>query len=277
VVQLVLDGFDVRVFSTNLKKARAYFGEDVEYADGNVSNRESLKAAMRGCDYVYVNLKGGPTAKDYIRIEEDGSRNIYGAAVETGIKKLVQISEARADEAHEFFIAEKVKVAAEKALKTSGLTYVILKPTWFCESLPLMVRGNKATLVGSGKATFHFLAAADYAAIVSECFTTDKADHKSLVVFGPEPILLSDALRRFLLIAYPDVKVSRIPIWLAKWAAVLSTNRNMKALVNLMVFFNKHDDSRIAGDPADADALFGRSNTTLEEYARMYRKIVKGV
>ena len=194
VVQLVLDGFDVRVLSTNLNKARAYFGEDVEYAEGNVGNRESQKAAMQGCDYVYVNLKGGPTVKDYIRIEEDGSRNIYYAtAVETGIKKLVQISEARADERHEFFIAHKVKVAAEKALKAAGLIYVILKPTWFCESLPLMVRGNKATPV------------------------------------------------------------------------------------NLLAFFNKHDDSDVAGNPFDADALFGRSNTTLEEYARMYRKIAKGV
>lgn len=276
VVTLINNGFPVRVFTTNINRARRHFADRVEYVSGDVGDIDSLRHAMEGCDFVYVNLKGGPTKPDFIRVEEAGSKNIYTAARDVGIKKLVQISEARADEKHTFFIVEKVKVEAEKALKSSGLNYVILKPTWFCESLPLALGNGKATLIGSGKSSFHFLSSADYAAIVSRCFETDKADGKSLVIFGPEPMSLNDALAKFLSIAYPDVKVNRIPLFMARIAAAFSFNKNLRSVVNLMAFFDKYDDSGIVGSPAEADGLFGRSPTTVEEYARMYRKIVKG-
>jgi len=276
VVTLINDGFPVRVFTRDIDRARRHFGDRAEYVEGDVADVDSLRRAMDGCDFVHVNLKGGPTKADYIRVEEIGAKNIYAAAKDTGIKKLVQISEARADERHTFFVVEKVKVESEKALKSSGLNYIILKPTWFCESLPLTLGGGKATLVGSGKAKFHFLSSADYAAIVSECFQTDKADGKNLVLFGPELVSLRDALNTFLSIAYPGVKISRIPLFMAKIAAAFSFNKQLRSIVNLMVFFNKHDDSGIVGDPAEADRIFGRSPTTVDEYSRMYRKIIKG-
>jgi uncharacterized protein YbjT (DUF2867 family) len=276
VVTLINDGFAVRVFSTDTNRARRHFGDNVEYASGNVGDVDSLRRAMEGCDFVYVNLKGGPTNADFIRVEETGAKNVYAAAKAAGTKKLIQISEARADDKHAFFIVEKVKVEAEKALKSSGLNHVLLKPTWFCESLPLMLGHEKATLVGSGKSTFHFLSSADYAEIVSKCFATDQADGKSLVIFGPESMSLREALERFLSIAYPDVKISRVPLFMARLAAAFSFNKDLRSIVNLMAFFDKNDDSGIVGSPAEADRLFGRSPTTVEEYARMYRKIVKG-
>lgn len=276
VVTLLNEGFSVRVFTRDINRTRRRLEDKVEYASGDVGDVDSLRRAMDGCDFVYVNLKGGPTKADYIRVEETGAKNVYTAAKDAGIKKLVQISEARADEKHTFFVVEKVKVEAEKALKSSGLNHIILKPTWFCESLPLTLGGGKATLVGSGKSVFHFLSSADYAAIVSECFKTDKADGKSLVIFGPEPMTLRDALMKFLSIAYPDVKISRVPLFMAKIAAAFSFNKQLRSIVNLMAFFDKNDDSGIVGSPDEADRLFGRSPTTVEEYAQMYRKIVKG-
>jgi len=275
-VRLLSDGFAVRIFTGHPDRARRFFGDLVEYAAGDAGNRESLIRAMDGCDYVYVNLKGGPTKGDFLRVERDGSKNIYSAAKESGIKKVVQISEARADERHIHFIQHRAKVEAEKALAASGLTYIVLKPTWFCESIPLFIRGGKATLIGSGKVSFHFLAAADYAKMVSECFQSSKADNKSLVVFGPERVSLTDAMQIFLSIVHPGIKISRLPMWLARLSAAFSMNAKLRAVVNLMAFFDKNDDTTVAGDPSEADAIFGRSTTTVEEYARMYRQIVKG-
>jgi uncharacterized protein YbjT (DUF2867 family) len=277
VVRLFADGFEIRVFTTRLDRARYHFGDNVEYAHGNVGDRESLKLAMQGCDYVYVNLKGGPTAQDYIRVEEEGAKNIYAAAIETRIRKVVQISEARADQRHAGFIPQGVKVRAEQALIASGLTYTVLKPTWFCESLPLMIKANKATYVGSGKTSFHFLAAADYAKVVSLCFQNDRADNKSLIVFGPEAMSILEALRRFLAIAHPDVNINRVPVFLAKFVSLMSTNATLKSLIQLMAFFDRHGDADAAGDPAEAERIFGPCTTTVEEYARMYRQIVKGI
>ena len=88
---------------------------------------------------------------------------------------------------------------------------------------------------------------------------------------------MREALQQFLSVAYPGTKISRLPIWVAKLAAMFSFNKNLKSIVNLMAFFDNNDDSNVAGDPAEADSLFGRSATTVEEYSKMIRKIVKGV
>ena len=277
VVHLVADGFAVRIFTTDLERAREYFGDRVEYAEGDVGDLDSLKTAMEGCDAVYVNLKGGPDNDDYIRIEQEGSLNIYEAAIETNVDKIVQISEARADEKHRHFIPHRVKFEAEKALVTSGLTYIILKPTWFCESLPLFLKDNKAVYIGSGRTSFHFIAAADYARIASLCFQSDLADNKILTIFGPEPMPIPEAMRRFLAICYPDTKIDQLPIWLARISLWFMRSNALKSAVNLMAFFDKNDDSDVATPPDEADRLFGRSVTTVEDWAKIYRKIVKGV
>ena len=48
------------------------------------------------------------------------------------------------------------------------------------------------------------------------------------------------------------------------------------ALVRMMAFFNRHDDAEADPGPEETDSIFGRGTTTVEEYAEMYRKIVKG-
>lgn len=276
VVRMFQDGFDIRVFSMQPDRARTYFGDRVEYAGGDIADRRSLVAAMEGCDGVYINLKGGPSKADFVRIEEEGSKNIYAAAAEAGVGKVVQISGATAYEKNARFVFIRVKVEAEKALVASGLTYTILKPSWFCESLPLFLKGDKAIFIGSGKKSFHFLAAADYARIVSECFRNGRTDNRVLTVFGPESMPIPEAMRRFLAVAYPEVTISRLPVWLARWSAMLSFNQKLRSAVALMAYFNRHDDSEADIGPEAADSIFGRSEITVEEYARMYRQIVKG-
>jgi len=267
---------EIRVMSTNPDRAKTIFGDKIEYARGDVGVRQSLIKAMDGCDYVYVNLKGGPTEKDYMRIQGDGSKNIYAAAKEVGIKKLVQISGATANENNAKIAYVRGKVEAQKALVKSGLTYVMLKPSWFCESLPLFVQGGKAIYIGSGKTKFHFLAVADYVRIVAQCFADDKADNQILTIFGPEAMPVPEAMRRFLAIAYPDVKINRMPVWLARWATMFAFNKNLKATVRMMAYFDKHDDSEADPGPEVANEIFGPCTTTVEEYAEMYRKITKG-
>lgn len=272
--QLIKDGFEVRLLTTHLQKAERIFGARVEYAVGDVGDLTSLKAAMAGCQAVYINLKGGPTKEDYIRIEEDGAKNVYLAAKECEPGKIVQISEADVSEKTANHIISRVKFEAEKALINSGLTYVILKPSWFCESLPLFFQKDKAIFVGSGKACFHFLAAPDYARIVSRCFQSNLADNKILTIFGPEAMPIPEAMRRFLAIVHPNAKINHLPLWLAQFSAAVSFNKNLKMAVSLMAFFNKYDDSDVAVSPEEADHLFGRCAITVEEWSKRYKEAI---
>lgn len=270
VRQLLADGFPLRLLTTRPEQAKRLFGDRVEYAIGDVDNLDSLNAAVAGCDAVYVSLKGGPTTADYIRIERDGAKNIYTAAKAAGAGKIVQIGGANYTAKNARHILAKVKTEAEKALAESGITYVILRPSWFCESLPLLLQGNKAVFVGSGRRSFFFLAASDYAAIVSRCFQSNIADNKALTIFGPEPMPIPEALRRFLVIVNPDARVNHLAVWMARAAAMLSFNPGLKAAVDLMAFFDRHDDGDVEFPPDDADRLFGRSRTTVEQWTRTY-------
>ncbi len=275
-LELIKEDFGVRLFTTNEANARALFRESVEYAVGNVDDPTSLRKAMDGCENVYINLKGGPSDAAYVRIELEGSKNIYAAARDMDVEKVVQISGALVDEKSVSYIFEKVKFGAEKALQDSGLTYTILRPTWFNESLPLFLQKNKAIYIGTGRTSFHFLAAVDYARIVARCFQTDRANNKTLTVFGPEPMPISEALRRFLSIVYPDATIDHLPLWLARISALVTFNKNLRAAVKLMAFFDKHDDSEVAVGPEEADELFGRCQTTVELWSEVYRKVIKG-
>jgi len=275
--QLLNDGFNVRVFTTNAASARTIFGDRVEYAEGDVTELEEIIPAMDGCDAVYVNLKGGPLPVDYVRIEDLGSKNVYEAAIETGVERIVQISQANVDDRHLKHVFIRAKYEAEMALMESGLTYTILKPTWFFESLPLFIKDNRAVFVGSGKQSFYFLSAIDFAGIASKCFRTDKAENKVFTIFGPEPMPIPEAMRRFLSIVHPDITLDILPIWLARLSSLLTFNKSLKSAVAMMAFYDKNDDSDIALGPEEADELFGRCSTTVELWSKAYRKVLKGV
>ncbi len=276
VTRLYNDKYDLRVMSSNLERADLIFGGQVECVAGDVADIESLKMAMSDCDQVYINLKGGYSDERYIEIEEVGAKNIYQAAVECGIKKIVQISGASAWEKNGSFSMIKAKVEAQKALMQSGITYTILKPSWFFESLPLFRQGQKVVYVGSGKTEFHFLAASDYAKIVAQCFSDERTDNKQFVVFGAEKMSIPDALRRFLSISYPHLKIETVPVWLAKYSAFFTFNKRLKQMLKFLAFYDSHDDSMVEIGPDAADTVFGRCQTTVEDWSLNYRKVIKG-
>jgi hypothetical protein len=87
---------------------------------------------------------------------------------------------------------------------------------------------------------------------------------------------IPEAMRRFLAVALPDVTITRLPMWLAQWLALITFNQKLKALVRMMAFFNKHDDSEADTGPEEANRIFGPCTTTVEEYAEMRRQIING-
>ena len=57
--RLRADGYQVRIFTRNVEKARAKFGAEYEAVAGDVEDQPSLLAALQGCQAVHVNLDGG--------------------------------------------------------------------------------------------------------------------------------------------------------------------------------------------------------------------------
>jgi len=125
------DGFQVTIMSTDPDRARALVGEDLTLVKGDVTDIESLKPAIEGQDYVYLNLNSRLELELYQRIEIDGTANVAGVAAETGVRRIGCISGASSTGEERGIIYLDAKVKAERALIDSGVPYSIMRPSWF--------------------------------------------------------------------------------------------------------------------------------------------------
>jgi len=259
--RLHADGYPVRIFTRNPEKARAKFGPGYDVAAGDVEDQTALTAALAGCQAVHINLDGGLDPD----LERRGAENVARAAARNGIRHITLLSGTSVAQENCWYAETKAKFEAEAAVRASGVPYTIFQATWFMESLPRFVRGSRASILGSQPLPWHWVAADDYARMVSKAYMTPEAANKTLHVFGPQAWTTRQALETYCSIARPDAKVGAIPFWMAAIIAGLSRDKTLQAV---LPFFRYSDKVAEAGDPAEANALLGAPATTLEQWCK---------
>lgn len=263
--QLQKDGYIVRVLAQNPTGAKKKLGESFDIIKGDVEDISSLEKALKGCFGVHINLRGGPKAESFYRIEHQGTANIAMVAVKMGVQRLTYLSSAAAFEENAWFPSVGAKLRAEAAIKESGIPYTIFCPTHFMESLPLYIRNNRASIIGKQPNLLHWVAASDYAKMVSRAFQLPEATNKRFFIYGPEALTMREALVKYCLLVYPEIKVSSTPIWLLSLIGKVSFNAELQFIAELMKFFEKTSEG---GNPTEANALFGTPTTTLEQWCK---------
>lgn len=263
--QLQKDGYIVRVLTQNPTEAKKKFGEFFEIIKGDVEDIFSLEKALKGCFGVHINLRGGPKAESFYRIEHRGTANIAMAAVKMGVQHLTYLSSAAAFEENAWFPSVGAKLRAETAIKESGIPYTIFCPTHFMESLPLYIRNNQASIIGKQPNLLHWVAASDYAKMVSKAFRLPEAANKRFFIYGPEAMTMREALVKYCSIVHPKIKVSSTPIWLLSLIGKVSFNTELQFIAELMKFFEKTGEG---GDPAETNILLGAPTTTLKQWCK---------
>lgn len=260
--RLCADGYRVRVFTRSPDKARAKFGADYEIAAGDIEDRRSLDAALKGCWGVHINLEGGADAD----LERRGVENIAQSAVNAGIERISYISGSTVKEENSWFAGTRAKLQAEAVLRASGVPYMIFKPSFFMESLPRYVRGKRASVIGKQAHPWHWVAARDYAGMVSKAYATPKAVNKDFFIHGPEAYTMLEALKQYCAIVHPDTTVSSLPVWVAAMIARLA---RQKELQNALPFFRYTEKVREEGNSKETNALLGAPTTTLGQWCKL--------
>jgi len=199
---LQADGYRVRVLTRNPDKARAIFGDGVEAIKGDVEDANSLDTALRGCVGVHINLYGGFDAD----LERRGTTNVAQAACRANVMRLTYLSGASVFAENCWYAGTRARFEAEAAIRASGVPYTIFKATHFMEPLHRFVRGKHALLIGKPPFAWHRLAAEDYARMVAKAYATPAAD-KSLFVYGPQALMMRDALHIFCRTGHPDARL----------------------------------------------------------------------
>ena len=168
VRELLRDGQEVKALVRRGADTRNIDGLDIELAPGDLTDAQSVQAAMKGCDTVYhvaamvyfwVPLK---QRQDFYHVNVEGTKNVFRAALQQNVEKVVYTStistigsygrETPTNEEHSFNLwdmsmdYERSKYSAEFEawrFAARGLPLVVVMP-----SAPLGARDIKPNPIG---------------------------------------------------------------------------------------------------------------------------------
>jgi uncharacterized protein YbjT (DUF2867 family) len=261
--RLKADGFAVRLLVRDPDKARRLLGDGYEIVKGDVEALDTLRTALTGVDGVHISLKGGPRAADFDRMDHLAARTIALTAREQGVGRVTLLSAYAVSAETADTPESRSKLKGEAALKSSGVPYTIFRASWFMETLPLFVQGKSISLIGNQIHPLHWIAAEDYARMVSKSYLTTETLNKDLYIFGPEACTMGEAMKIYT--QHTDVKVSPVSTQMLAVMGALTFNTEWKSMAILMKHYEKWGED---GSPEEANRLLGAPKVTLKEWCK---------
>lgn len=267
--RLKADGFDVHIMTSNLEAALPKFGREFRLVEGDVTRPETLRGPIGEVQLIHLNLNSRLDPALYQAVEIEGTANVARVASQSGVERISMISGASSKGELIGKIYLDAKVQAERAVMESGVTYVIMRPSWFFESLPGFVQRGRVLYVGEQPIKRAWLAADDYAAQVSRGLSRDEAANRCFYNLGPLRLTIPEALAAFCHKVHPDKKPEMISFFKAQMASMLPGMRELRHVAD---FFKYMEVQPEPDEDRDADRILGPNMTTLEEWLATYRK-----
>jgi uncharacterized protein YbjT (DUF2867 family) len=256
-------GFQVRIMTRDLEKARKTVGSSYELFEGNPLDTACLEEALEGCYGVHISLPG--------EVEQQTAESVAKAAARHGIGRISYISGATVAQEHRWSEMINRKFLAEQAIRQSGIPYTIFCPTWVMEILPRFINQGRAAVFGKQPCPYHWVAARDIARLAAAAYRLEEAANSRFIVLGPEAVSMQEALKRYCSARHPEIRqVSSMPFWLVNVLAALTGNQELKNASQMMAYFEKvgEDSSSASNDIS----LVGAPATTLDQWLQMQKR-----
>ncbi len=236
VRELARRGRSVAVLSRDAAKvARRFAGLTVEAREGDVRDPASLRAAFAGVHDVInaVQFPNSPIENKrrgytFDAIDFRGTVAQVEAARASGVRRFVYVSAAGAapDAAEHWFVC---KWRAEETVRQSGLTHVILRPTWvygpddvslnrflgFARRLPFV------PTFGDGQQQMQPIFVDDLGRLLADALDRPEAADGTFEVGGPDRLSMDGVIRAALDAAGLRRPILHQPVALGKLAATL--------------------------------------------------------
>ena len=257
-------GVEVRAFVRDEAKAQALKDIGVEVVLGDLDRPETIEPAVEGVDKIYLLTWNGPT-------QEQQVENVLNAAKKAGNPHIVR---------HSMWGSEKSRIIqqgerAEQAIKSSGLPWTLLKPTFFMQNTMMAAQTIKSDGViywdtGNGK-----LGMIDVRDIVDSAYavlTGSGHDGKSYILTGPKAISMQDVANTFSKVLGRDINYVNVPheasvqsmvsMGFPEWIA--------RGYGELMEGFSQGFASQVTDN---VETLTGHPARSFEQFARDYIKV----
>ena len=174
-----------RVFARNADKAKAQLGNGVEVVAGDLERPDSLEAAMKGVERLFLLSSPDPGSPVL-------QRNALEAAKKAGVSYIVKMSAVDADPASDSRFL-RLHGEMEAALVKSGLTYTCLRPHSFMQN----TLGFAPTISSQGafytppSAAIPVVDVRDVAAVACSVLLENGHEGKTYLITGPEKLTYS--------------------------------------------------------------------------------------
>lgn len=174
-----------------------------QLARGDLRDRESLDAACRGVATVVstATTTRSRQAGDSIETtDQKGQLDLVDAARAAGVRRYVYVSfSGNINGSDPLTIAKR---AVEHHLRDSGMTYTIVRPSYFMEMWlsPLLGFDHpnaKATVYGSGNSRLSWISLGDVAQFVIRALHDPHAENATVELGGPEALSPLEVIRIF--------------------------------------------------------------------------------
>jgi len=188
--RLSRQGLPVRVMTRDPARAARLTALGVEVVTGDVRDRASLPAAVRGARVVVSAVHGfaGPGSVSPATVDLQGNINLIDAAVDAGAEiVLMSVAGAAADSPMEL---SRMKFAAEQYLRSSGAGWTIVRATAFLELwievlMKTAARSGRPLVFGRGNNPVNFVSVTDVAALIEHAVADPAARGRVLEIGGP--------------------------------------------------------------------------------------------
>ena len=194
----------VRTTSDPARK-NALTGLGAELVEGDLKDRESLERACRGATAVITTptaIMARDAADSFESVDRRGQLDLIDAAggAQLGHFVFVSVSGNIDKQGGNPLIDAKREV--EQHLQRSGLTYTILRPTFFMEiwlspHLGFDVQNGKARIYGSGETKISYISLQDVAEFAVQALANPAARNAILELGGPEALSQLEVVRIF--------------------------------------------------------------------------------
>lgn len=213
--------------------ARRFPDLPIEARAADVRDPDSLRAAFAGVRTVVnaVQFPNSPIENKrkgwtFEQVDELGTVNQVEAAKEAGVQRFVYVSGVGADvdsEKH-WFVA---KGRAEEAVRRSGITHVILRPTWIYGPDDVALNrflGFARTLqfvpsFGDGQQLMQPIFIDDVGRLVADAVDNEDANNGTFEAGGPEQLSMDEVIRTAMDVAGTKRPIIHQPVALGKLMA----------------------------------------------------------
>lgn len=265
VKALVSSGYHVRI----LTRSPMPDTNGITWHVGSLQDRNSLMLASEGVAAVYLNLPATlhPSA-DFIP-ELHGMQNLLDVMSPQVL--LLKLSEIGAsDDQH--FTDLRYKHLAEQMIINSGFPYIIFRPTWFMESLPLLLtRGRLIIYAGKQSSPIYWIAGQDYAMqVIAALRQASTVGNHVFTVQGPEALTFREAIRRYIHGTKDGLLSLSLPLWVLRIGGLFDIHTRFN--YEVMRYYNYRQE---VFEATETWALLGKPETTMDQFARMVASNLK--